>query len=239
MKYLMEEMTWKDVENATKNVVGVIVPFGAVEEHGPHLPLVTDTIIAYELACKAAENTGFLVAPPVNYGVCRSTRGFPGTIALKFNTLKSVALDILSELAECGFKKIVLFSFHASNAHMTAIKEAAYDFSLKNQETKVYFVSSLDLSSDEMASILESAPYHACEAETSLMLFLRPELVNMDKAEDERPQTPPFLVSSSGRPWMRTGVIGEPTRATKIKGEMLFKAMTKKMKEILETIKQH
>lgn len=237
MEFLLERMTWKEVEAAVERAAGIIVPFGATEEHGPHLPLSTDNVITYELVCRAAEKTGFVVAPPVNYGVCRMTRGFPGTIALRFDTLKQVALDIISELAACGFKKIVLFSFHASNAHLTAIKEAAYDFSLENKEVKVYFVSSTDLASEEMGKILETAPYHACEAETSLMLFLRPELVQMDKAEDERPQAPPFLVSPTWRSWMKAGVFGEPTRATRNKGEALFNAITKKLEGILEMIK--
>ncbi|MEM3465804.1 MAG: creatininase family protein [Candidatus Jordarchaeales archaeon] len=237
MEFLLEKMTWREVEAAVGQAAGIIVPFGATEEHGPHLPISTDNIITYELACRAAEKTGFIVAPPINYGVCRSTREFPGTIALRFDTLKQLALDVISELAACGFKKIVLFSCHASNAHMTAIKEAAYDFSLQNRRTKIYFVSSADLATEEITKTLETAPYHACEAETSLMLFLKPELVQMDKAEDERPQTPPFLVSPTGKPWMRTGVLGEPTRATRKKGEIIFNAMTKKLTQILETIK--
>ncbi len=237
MEFLLEKMTWKEIEAAIEQAAGIIVPFGATEEHGPHLPTSTDNIITYELVCRAAEKTCFLVAPMINYGVCRSTRGFPGTIALRFDTLKQLALDIMSELASFGFKKMVLFSFHASNAHMTAIKEAAYDFSLQKRDIKIYFVSSVDLATEEIIKTLESTPYHACEAETSLMLFLKPELVQMDKAEDERPQSFPFLINPTGRPWMRTGVLGEPTRATRKKGETIFNAMVKKLTEILETIK--
>ncbi|MEM4675099.1 MAG: creatininase family protein [Nitrososphaerota archaeon] len=230
-------MTWKEVEEAVKRAAGVIVPFGATEEHGLHLPISTDNIITYELVCRAAEKTGFLVAPIVNYGVCRATRGFPGTIALRFETLKQLVLDIISDLAASGFKKIVLFSFHASNAHLTAIKEAALDFSLNSRDAKVYFVSSAELASEEMSKMLETPPYHACEAETSLMLHLKPELVRVDKIEDERPQTPPFLVVPTWKPWMKTGVIGEPTHATREKGEKMFNALIKKLIEVLEIIK--
>ncbi|MHA1607515.1 MAG: creatininase family protein [Candidatus Freyarchaeota archaeon] len=237
MKVLLETMTWTEIEEAIKKAEGIIVPFGSVEEHGPHLPVSTDTIITLELVSKAAEETGFLVAPTLNYGVCRSTRSFPGTISLKFETLKQVTIDILSELVECGFKRIVLFSFHASNAHLTAIKEAAYSFTIRNRSVKVFFVSSLDFASENIPKILETLPQHACEAETSLMLFLKPELVHMDKATDEVPQSPPFLVTPTGRPWMKTGVMGYPTKATKEKGEQLFTLMVNRLIEILNIIK--
>ncbi|MEM3703744.1 MAG: creatininase family protein, partial [Candidatus Bathyarchaeia archaeon] len=187
---------------------------------------------------KSVEDTDFLVAPMVNYGLERSTRGFAGSISLGFETLKQLVKDILLELTNQGFKKIVLFSFHASSTHLVALKEAAFDFVQKNRKAKVYLVSSADLFGHELLKILETPPQHACELETSLMLYLKPEAVQMNKAVEEYPSGTPFLVYPSGREWMRTGVIGDPRKASAEKGEKLLKLMTQKFREILNNIQK-
>ncbi len=236
MKYMLEDMTWTEVEEALKNKNSVIVPFGSVEEHGPHLPTSTDSDLCYAIVKKGTEGTDFLVAPIVNYGLCRSTREFPGTVSLRFETLMQLVKDILFELVNQGFKKIVLFSFHAGSTHLTALKEAAFDFTLKNKNIKVFLVSSIDLAGEELLKVLETIPQHACELETSLMLFLRPETVEMEKAFEEYPSGPRFLVTPSGREWMKTGVMGDPRKASSEKGKKIFNLMTQRLREILTDI---
>lgn len=238
MKYLLEDMTWTEVEETLKKKNFVIVPFGSVEEHGPHLPISTDSDLCYSIVKKGVEGTDFLVAPMVTYGLERSTRGFAGSISLRFETLKQLVKDILLELTNQGFKKIVLFSFHASSTHLVALKEAAFDFAQENRKVKVYLVSSTDLSGQELIKILETPPQHACELETSLMLYLKPETVQMNKAIEEYPSGTPFLVYPSGREWMKTGVMGDPRKATAEKGEKIFNLMTQKLREILNNIQR-
>ncbi len=236
MKHMLENMTWIEVEESLKKKNSVIVPFGSVEEHGPHLPTSTDSDLCYAVVKKGAEDTDFLVAPIVNYGLCRSTREFPGTVSIQFETLKQLAKDILFELVNQGFKKIVLFSFHAGSTHLMALKEAAFDFSLENKNAKVYLVSSIDLAVEDLLKVLETIPQHACELETSLMLFLKPEVVQMEKVVEEHPSGPRFLVTPSGRKWMKTGVMGDPRKASAEKGEKIFNLMTKRLREILTDI---
>ncbi len=238
MKYMLEEMTWVEIEKALKEQKPILVPFGSVEEHGPHLPISTDSDLCYAIVKKGAENSGFLVAPIVNYGLCRTTREFPGTVSLRFDTLKQLAKDILFELASQGFKKIVLFSFHAGSTHLVTLKEAAFEFSLENKNVKVYLVSSMDLAVEDLFKILETAPQHACELETSLMLFLKPDSVQMEKAIEEHSSGTPFLVRPSGREWLKTGVMGDPRKASAEKGEKIFNLMTKRLGEILLSIQQ-
>ncbi len=238
MKYMLEEMTWVEIEEALKEKKPILVPFGSVEEHGPHLPISTDSDICYAIVKKGAEGTGFLVAPIVNYGLCRSTREFPGTVSLRFDTLKQLAKDIIFELASQGFKKIVFFSFHAGSTHLVTLKEAAFEFSLENKNVKVYLVSSMDLAVEDLLKILETAPQHACELETSLMLFLKPESVQMENAIEEYSSGTPFLVRPSGREWLKTGVMGDPRKASAEKGEKIFNLMTKRLREILTNIQQ-
>ena len=97
----MEEI--RGVQDSEEPVPVVIVPFGTVEQHGSHLPLSTDTLQAHSIAVRAASEAGALVAPPVHYGQCSSTRNHPGTITISGDTLRSLAKDIILALAGQGF----------------------------------------------------------------------------------------------------------------------------------------
>ena len=106
-------MTMEDARKEQKAQTPVIVPFGTVEQHGPHLPLSTDTLQASAVASMAAQKVKAIVAPPVHYGQCSSTRNHPGTVTLSADTLRSVARDLITSLSGHGFTKIILFSGHA------------------------------------------------------------------------------------------------------------------------------
>lgn len=229
------KMTWHEVEESIKNEKGVIVPIGALEEHGPHLPLITDTILAREVTKLAAEKTEFLVMPPLFLGVCRTTRTFPGTVSIRFATLKKLIEDILEELASQGFKKIVLFSWHAGRSHATALREAAFETKLRNKELDLYLIVSSELWS-EARDFLKTKPFHAGELETSLMLVVQPELVRMDRAMREYPAIPPYRIKTTGKPWMQSGVMGDATVASAKKGKKLLEIIVGKLIDILESL---
>lgn len=230
----MGKMTWCEVKESIRNEKGVIVPIGALEEHGPHLPLITDTALAWGVAKLAAEKTGFLVMPPLFLGVCRTTRTFPGTISIGFVTLKRLTEDILEELASQGFKKIVLFSWHAGKSHSAALREAAFETKLRYKELDLYLIVSSELWS-EVEKLLETKPFHAGELETSLMLVVQPELVKMDRAVEEYPTVPPYRIKTTGKPWMRSGVVGNATLASAEKGKELLEIIVDKLVDILES----
>ena len=96
-KLWFDELSMKEVENAAEEGTVVIIPCGSVEEHGTHLPLCTDSLQAEHVALKVARKAGCLVAPPLRYGVCNSTRNFPGTLTITFDSLRSIMEDILEE----------------------------------------------------------------------------------------------------------------------------------------------
>ena len=102
----------------------VIWPIGAVEEHGPHLPLCTDSVQPEKVAEDVAKATGALIAPSLRFGNCGATSKFPGTLSLSFDSLRAIAYDVISELARNGFKKIVVLSGHAGRLHMAALRAA-------------------------------------------------------------------------------------------------------------------
>ncbi len=121
----LDELSTIEAKVAADAGTVVIFPVGAVEEHGKHLPLCTDSIQAEYIALEVAKRTGSLVAPPIRYGICNAGRNFPGTLSIEFDSLYRITKDILSELSRNGFNRIIVLSGHAGSSHMTALKLAA------------------------------------------------------------------------------------------------------------------
>jgi len=120
----LEEMSWPEIEAGLLRTKTVILPVGATEEHGPHLPVFTDTIQAVRVAEAVAERRDIFVAPPLHYGVCRSTRWFPGTITVSHDALRNFAKDLLLSFHDSGFQDIMVLTGHAGGQHMAALEEA-------------------------------------------------------------------------------------------------------------------
>ncbi len=228
---LLEEMTWKEIEKAMKKTRTIILPVGATEEHGPHLPTCTDSLQAYEIAKIAGEQKRVFVAPLISYGVCRSTRDFVGTITIRPQTLKLLIEDILLSLSGQGFENIVIFTGHAGSMHVASIREACEEVA-REVEAKIAIVSFFDLIRN--AEIIESKnDGHAGEVETSAMLLLRGKLVR-GKAKANYPARPKHLVLKSMKKILGSGVMGDPTRASKAKGKKLVEIAVKGLIEGIE-----
>jgi creatinine amidohydrolase len=209
----LSDMTWKEVEDYLKKRGDILLPFGSVEEHGFHLPLSTDGDIALAVALELSKRKGVVVAPIIWYGVCNTTRTFPGTVSANFDSFKAYILDILSNLEAGGFKKIFVISGHLGGSHVSALKEAS-----RSRGMEILF---LDLRNVDSKDILETMPFHAGEGETSLMLYLHPEKVDMLKAVDEEIEFEAFSLTSSVK-LTKSGVWGSATKATADKGRKLF-----------------
>jgi len=191
----------------------LLVPVGIVEEHGPHLPLDTDSIQAQHSCDEAAKRTGALVAPLLAYGNCSSTRGFPGSFSLRFDTLRMVAADILADAQRHGFRTVAFVSGHAGGAHMRALKLAAEEHLEKAPGSlRVFVLSDYELL-DDFPSDLPRWDGHAGGMETSRMLALRPDLVK-GRGAPHQVRFPPFLVETDAHKHFPTGVMGDPTLAS-------------------------
>ncbi len=236
----MEDMTWDEIEEKLKTIKTVIVPFGSCEEHGYHLPVYTDTIIAYELSKKASLKSNVFVAPSVSYGVCRTTNRFPGTITLTWNTQKSIAYDIIDQLSDQGFEKIIFFTGHAGKSHTIALREGGFEIQTKKKvKSDIYNISITDLVDKRIMDLLETEAFHAGELETSIMLAIRPSLVRMEKAVIEYPMMPRYLVKDTGRHWMKSGVMGDPTKATLEKGKKILVILVENFLKFLREVNYH
>jgi creatinine amidohydrolase len=220
------ELTWKDVGAYLEERRDVILPLGAVEEHGYHLPISTDTDIAVAISRRLGDDLGIMVAPPVWYGVSSSTRGYPGTVMVGFDALRDYVEGIIRGFEESGFETVYMISGHLSSSQKAAIKEGA---------KKVTGVISylMDFADIDISDVVETRPLHACEAETSLTLHLCPEKVRMEEAVDEDPVFRRYLVTG-GLEKTESGVFGHPTKATAEKGKQIFERIIKEFKAVIE-----
>ncbi len=205
----LNDLSWDEVEEYLERRSDIMLPFGSVEEHGYHLPLSTDGDIVLAI-CEGVRNaTGILVAPVVWYGVSNTTKAYTGTTMVEPDTLKAYTQDILTALLNSGLKKVYMTSGHYSNSHVDAIKDGAGESGIETEF--------LDFSKIDVSDILETKPFHACEAETSLMLHLHPEKVKMERAVDEEVEIKDdHLVPT------KSGVFGQPSRASAEKGKLLL-----------------
>jgi len=215
---LLEEMSWPEIEAGLCQTRTVILPVGATEEHGPHLPVFTDTIQAIEVAKEVALRLDFFMAPPLHYGVCRSTRGFPGTITIGHDALRAFAKDLLISFCDSGFANVMILTGHAGGLHMAALEEAC-QMAVEERDFRPSLVSLFDLI--DYKSVETPGDGHSGEIETSLMMRIRGDLVT-GKPDKHFPRRPRFLIQKDVRHLMGNGVMGDPSRASADKGKAFF-----------------
>lgn len=252
--------TWKEFEKkADEENSIVLIPFGCVEEHGPHLPINTDGIIAEKMSKQVAKEEKIILAPTVLFGVSRTTQGFPGTLEFRIETLKALVYDIVFSYASQGIANIVLFTWHGGTTHATVLREACIDvletirkekgFPLRMKMKQfellphIYLLSGVRLFDgkleEKILSLLETEPYHAAELETSLMLYLSPELVKKDKLKDlkEFPDFPEEQIFARGNLWLEKGLMGDASKASKEKGKEIYNIFISALKSRIQSYK--
>lgn len=249
MKVLLEDYTWPEVKTLITRDPVVVVPVGAVEQHGRHLPLRVDATLCQDVARRAAElaiedGTPTVLTPTVWAGYSPHHMDFPGTITLSSNTFMSVVTDVTLSLRRHGFRRILLLNGHGGNANLLRSIVQTLRF---EHDTAVAAASYWDFAVDVIRQWRRSplgGINHACEMETSLMLAVRPDLVDMNQAQDTLVDRDPHLASdlvASGvvtcagpfKEVTRTGVIGQPTLADAQRGEELISAIATRIKTFI------
>ncbi len=228
---------------ANDNAV-VILPLAAMEQHGPHLPVMVDTRIGQEIAVRAARQAYPLrptvAAPAVWHGLSEHHMSFGGTFSLDHETFTAVIRCLLNNLARHGFRDVLLSNSHGGNirAMQTAVDQLTV-------ETGLTLVATTYASEagPAFAEILDKQPHvmHACEAETSMMLALEPDLVDttdLSSLSTERGNG--FLgagvASYRWRPFQHmtaNGVSGHPATASATKGELLLDAAAEALADLI------
>ncbi len=235
---ILENITMTEFNKHLKKTKTIIFPFGTIEEHGRHLPLNTDTLIVNEALKRVVRKIDVFLAPPVYYGVCTTTRQHPGTISITPETLRRLVSDLVRDAYQKGLRNFFLISGHGGGLHMSALKEAAEVLIEELDRITIAVISPYDILSREFTELTETPnDSHAGELETSLVLYLAPELVK-GRSKEEYPGLPkPFIVKNKLKYW-RGGVWGDPGKATKKKGEKAVKLIVNKIIDVINVIER-
>jgi creatinine amidohydrolase len=217
----------------------IVLPVGATEQHGPHLPCSVDTVIAAGVIGKAFERLPAEIRafglPPITYGKSEEHLHFAGTMTLTGTTLLSTMIELGESVYRSGFRKLVFANGHGGQPQV--LEMAARELRLRHGDYVVvpYGVSRVPNVSGQFISEQErKLSMHAGHSETALMLALAPDTVHMERAAAHFP--PPFpskILSADGRPacaWVArdfgpSGVIGDPTEATREQGEAILDSL--------------
>ncbi|MDA8413914.1 MAG: creatininase family protein [Desulfobacteraceae bacterium] len=235
---IVEELTMTEFEAGLERTRTVLLPFGSVEEHGPHLPLSTDTLEAYEVCKKASQRLPLFVAPPIHYGNCRSTACHPGTISISTATLKALFIDIVTSLRSHGLRCFVALTGHAGGAHRMALQDAGEELIGRFDDIFIAVVSEFDLAREEGRGLIETAgDSHAGEIETSRILHSHPQLVK-GSAPREFPFFPTGILVRNKRHYWPGGVWGDPGKATAEKGARLEELLVSKLVALVRELER-
>ena len=235
--HFLADMTWPEAAELARRTSLALVPTGATEAHGPHLPLQTDVIIAqgsFRRASEllAADGIECAIAPPFYYGVTNFGMPFAGTVTIPDETLTQLVVAVCKSLATHGFNRIVFSNHHLEPAHFAAIKEGARQVI----ESGVARAAVPDVRDVRWAATLtaefRAGSRHAGSYETSLVMADRPDLVR----EAERRNLPPLWIdlpdrirNHGARTFKEAGselvYFGDPARASKEEGEAMFAAL--------------
>jgi len=234
---IIEEITMDDFALGLEKTRTVIIPFGSTEEHGPHLPLATDSIHVYEVCKEASKETPVFVAPPLLYGVCRSTRSHAGTVGITPSTLRKVIADLLSDFYRQGLRHFLMISGHASGLHMSCLIEVGEEFLQTHPDIQVAVLSILDLGMPAWKKVITTKnDSHAGEVETSVMLHLRPHLVGEARPR-EWPHFPRHLLVRDKLSYWPGGVWGDASNASEEKGRKLFDLLVAALVRLIKDLK--
>lgn len=206
----------------------LIIPVGTCEQHGPHMPLGSDTIIVERLTSQLSAEFGVLVAPTVEYGVNVETeRGFAGNASLRKKTLHRMLNDLLDTWESTGIREFILITAHEHDPHLEALSTVI---------TSVARVRVVDIFGVAFADLLEgqNEPMHGDEVDTSILLYLAPELVDMTRAQDYMMTRDELRRYRRG--WLRVprgspGSIGRPTLASAEKGRALYERIYTRIRD--------
>lgn len=199
-----------------------VIPVGSLEQHGPHLPIMTDWAIATELGRRVAEKMNAFLLPAFPISTCREHMGKKGSVWMEATTFYQMMYDIVMSLKTQGFKRVAFVITHGGIFVMgPLVRDLNARF---NPDLMVAFVTP---DTSNLKGITETRGLHADESETSQILAIAPETVHMDRAVDFDPEVPrPYLNYGSIFRASPTGVWGYPTKATAEKGELILQRST-------------
>ena len=246
-EYRYNRLTWEEMNEAIAMQKLVILPTGSTEQHGRHLPLDTDVLLAETVCLEVGRRAPdkVLVLPPIAYGLNRHHIDFPGTIHIEPEVFIAFCLNITKSVAYHGFEKILLVNGHGSNAPLIDLVARKTTLETRSLGFACGYYSFLLEKFEEVRESEVSA--HADEFETSLYLHIAGDRVRMDKAEAGNDRLGKYVSSDSTSPfvrfndywgrWTQLGVHGDPTVATAAKGEIIFTAAVEGLVDLVDELR--
>jgi creatinine amidohydrolase len=239
-------LTWKQVDALPRESTLLVLPTAAIEQHGHHLPLATDTLINNLLLGKALAlvpaELHIYALPPVCYGKSNEHIGFPGTLSVSAQTFLAVVRDLGASIAAGGFRKVVLYNTHGGNTSLVDVlaRDLRAEFGLRTFS----LFGSAGAAFDGLSEQERAYGFHAGEVETAYLLHAAPELVHTNEytanyiARVEEPETLKPEASSANFAWLTrdispSGVLGDPRGATAANGERWSNEAAARIAEIL------
>jgi creatinine amidohydrolase len=224
-------LNWKQVDALPREATLLVLPTAAIEQHGHHLPLATDTLInnlllGHALAQLPPEASIYAL-PPVYYGKSNEHLGFPGTLSLSATTFMALLRDLAASLANAGFKRLVLYNTHGGNTALVDVMARDIRAEFKLRTFALHGSAGAQL--EGLAPQERAYGFHAGEVETALLLASVPQLVDtsaytvnyiadVTKPQELRPENAPAIFAWLTTDIAESGVMGDPRPATAEKG---------------------
>ncbi len=243
-------LPWPDLQNLPhREHIPILQPIGAIEQHGPHLPLLVDSAIALAVVGRALtlleDEIPAYCLPPLYYGKSTEHEGFPGTISLRTETLIHLLMDVGESVYRSGFRKWVLVNAHGGQPQV--LEMVARDLHRRYPDFWVFplFVWRVLAQPERWLPPREiTEGIHAGDAETSLLLHWYPELVRMERAAPVYlPPADSCLSLEGALPWAwvtqdvsASGVLGDPTTATAAKGAEIWQALAEGWVQVIRDV---
>ncbi len=219
MSYVLDELSWPEAGRMLARDPRLVVPVGALDQHGPHLPLGTNTLVATRVADEVARKVQILRVPTFSYGVTASGGPYAGAAGLRRKTFHRALNELLARWEDHGVKEFLVVSAHRYEPHVEALLMALTD----RAATTVFDLYQIDVS-----DLLDEDPWlsHGGELETSLLLYLAPDRVRLQDAVDFVPDDRAMRRYTRGRvptpPSESRGILGRPSLASATKGRAVF-----------------
>lgn len=238
----IETLPWTDAVRMLDTAAVVMIPLGAqAKEHGPHLPLNNDWLLAEYFAKAVAAVTPVVVYPTVNYSFYPAFVEYPGSTSLRQETARDMIVDIVRSIARHGPRRFYILNTGVSTLRSLA---PARD-SLAASGIVMVYTDILNIGKEAEARVRQQAGgTHADELETSMMLYMHPDVVKMRLAQDDyHPGTGGLTRDSAaavrdGKTWSRSGTFGNATLATREKGRVIVTAQVQGMIKEIETLRR-
>lgn len=235
---VLEDMTWEQAEVALTKEAVVVIPLGAAaKEHGPHLLLKNDLLLAEHFKKRVLESAEVAVAPTLNYHYYPAFAEYPGSTTLRLETARDLTVDVVKSIARHGPRR-----FYVLNTGVSTVRALGPAAEMLARDGILMRFTNLKtaLGEAEKGLLQQEGGTHADEGETSMMLVVAPETVDMSKAvKDYHGNKPGGLTRDPNGPgvYSPTGIWGDATLATKEKGQVLVDALARAMLRDIEELR--